>query len=1074
MKRLALGLTALLLLTAGTPPAGAAPAPPAIPSVQSTVTVTLITGDRVTIADGQEPTVTIEPGRRVTFQTTYVDGNVRVVPSDVAHLLGKVLDPQFFDVTTLARSGYHDSLPLIVQDAPDIRGKSAKDLPSIRARAIELSTSEAPTRFTGRIWLDAKVHSDALVPEPDGRTRWDTNLTQIGAPSAWAAGLSGVGVRVAVLDTGVDASHPDLAGRVVAAENFTDSPFATDRHGHGTHVASIVAGSGAAAAGERRGIAYAATLLSGKVLGDDGTGQFSDIIAGMEWAASNGAKVVNMSLGGDAPSTGQDPLSLAVNALTASHGTLFVTSAGNRGPRATTIGAPGAADSALTVGAVDRRDRLAEFSSRGPRLGDYAIKPDLVAPGVDIIAARATGTELGEPVGRHFTRLSGTSMAAPHVAGAATLLAQHHPEWTAAKLKSALVGTATPISAGSAEAGSFEVGSGRLDLAAAVPQLLLAPASSLSFGFVGYPQAGLPSLHKPLVLANNGPRPVTVDLTTDMKPLTVSPRRLSIPAGGTATATVTIAVSEGGYGPLTGAVTATHRDGPAVRVPVGVVKEVPHHLLHLRALDRLGTTQVETLAWVVNLGDITASPADPVLLRDGVATVRIPDGHYAITAAIPTLEEGDPPPDSTGTSDLIVTSVSIATVAEVLMRQDTEVLLDARRARPVSAAVVGADTVPVDVHMFVAAKDRRKNGFVLAYATSAQDVLEHKLFVEPTTPARHGNLEMSSKWRLGTVGGGPTYDLLFAEPFFPASMDYRVDPRQLAKVRTTYRTPASPVGYQEGRFVYTAVNPVSIAVFQPAPTAPAQRIEYLTPDSGWQWFQCANVSVGEEGIGGYCQSPAKYHRGSTTDHGWMRAPLRTRAGVFRTNTQLFVGMDELADDEPNGGTISGHAFAQRSFALYRNGTLMAEGTDPLGGHAIPAGPAIFRLTRSLELRPGLLALSTKVESSWTFTAKPDSDAPIVDVAVHVPVDDNNRVDGSKPVALEVEVDHPGGRVSAVSLELSTDDGRTWQRVTLRRHGEGRYLATVSLKEGSVSLRTAASDNAGNHTEQTVLRAFEVT
>lgn len=1069
MKRLALGLTALLLLTTGAPPAGAAPAAPTIPGVQSTVSVSLITGDQVTIADGQEPTVTIAPGRRVTFQTTYVDGNVRVVPSDVAHLLGKVLDPQLFDVTTLARSGYHDSLPLIVQDAPSIRGKSVKELPSIRARAIELSTSETLTRFTGRIWLDAKVHSDAIVPEPDGRTRWDTNLTQIGAPSAWAAGLSGVGVHIAVLDTGVDASHPDLAGRVAAAENFTDSPFATDRHGHGTHVASIVAGSGAAAVGQRRGVAYAATLLSGKVLGDDGTGQFSDIIAGMEWAASNGAKVVNMSLGSDSPSNGQDPLSLAVDALTASHGTLFVTSAGNRGPRATTIGAPGAADSALTVGAVDRRDRLADFSSRGPRLGDYAIKPDLVAPGVDIIAARATGTELGEPVGRHYTRLSGTSMAAPHVAGAATLLAQHHPEWTAAKLKAALVGTANPMSAG-----SFEAGSGRLDLTSAVPQLLLAPASSLSFGFVGYPQAGLPPLHKPLVLANNGPRLMTVDLSADMKSLTVSPRRLAIPAGGTATATVTIAIAEGGFGPLAGTVTASHRDGPAVRVPVGVVKEVPHHLLHLRALDRLGTTQVETLAWVVNLGDITASPADPVLLRNGVATVRVPDGHYAVTAAIPTLEEGDPPPDSAGTSDLIVTSVSIATVAEVLVRQDTEVLLDARRARPVSAAVIGAETIPVDVHMFVAAKDRRKNGFVLAYATSAEDVLEHKLFVEPTTSARHGTLEMSSKWRLDSVDSGPTYDLLFAEPFFPVSMEYRVDPRDLGKVRTKYRIPASPVGYQEGRFVYTAVNPVSIAVFQPAPTAPARRVEYLSPGSSWQWFQCTNVSVGEEGIGGYCQSPAKYHRGSTADHGWMRAPLRTRAGAFRTNTQLFVGMDELADDEPNGGTISGHAFAQRSFALYRNGALIAEGVDPLGGHAIPAGPAIFRLTRSLELRPGLLALSTKVESSWTFTAKPDRDAPIVDIAVHVPVDDNNRVDGGSPVALEVEVDHPGGRVFAVSLELSTDDGQTWQRVTLRRHSGSRYAATVSLTEGSVSLRTAASDNAGNHTEQTVLRAFEVT
>src|SRR4030095_16689142 len=145
------------------------------------------------------------------------------------------------------------------------------------------------------------------------------------------------------------------------------SPDATDHNGHGTHVAALVAGTGAAAGGARRGGALGASLLSGKVLGDDGTGQFSRIIAGLEWAIGQGARVVNMSLSSDTPSTGQDPLSLAVNALSAEHGVLVVASAGNAGPGRGTIGAPGAADTALTVGAVNGQDRLATFSSRGPR-----------------------------------------------------------------------------------------------------------------------------------------------------------------------------------------------------------------------------------------------------------------------------------------------------------------------------------------------------------------------------------------------------------------------------------------------------------------------------------------------------------------------------------------------------------------------------------------------------------------------------------------------------------------------------------------------------------------------------------
>ncbi len=291
-----------------------------------------------------------------------------------------------------------------------------------------------------RIQLDRKLVKPSAL---------DRNLIQVNAQAAWDAGATGQGAKLAVLDTGVDATHPDLVGRVAAVEDFTGAGDPTDRLGHGTHVAGIAAGSGAAAAGERRGLAFDASLLVGKVCDDTGSCADSAIIAGMEWAAAQGAKVVNLSLGG--PHTdGLDPVEEALERLTADRGMLFVAAAGNGGPRGSlppesgTISSPAEAPSALAVGAVDAEEATAGFSSTGPAQGDLSLKPEITAPGVDIIAPRASGSELGEPVGENYMKLSGTSMAAPHVSGTAAALAQRFPDWSPAQLKAALVGTATP------------------------------------------------------------------------------------------------------------------------------------------------------------------------------------------------------------------------------------------------------------------------------------------------------------------------------------------------------------------------------------------------------------------------------------------------------------------------------------------------------------------------------------------------------------------------------------------------------------------------------------------------------
>jgi len=171
----------------------------------------------------------------------------------------------------------------------------------------------------------------------------DKSVPQIGAPVAWAKGYTGKGIKVAVLDTGVDTTHPDLKTQVTAAKNFTSARDTSDHFGHGTHVASIIAGTGAKSGGKYKGVAPGARILNGKVLDDDGTGDDSSIIAGMEWAAQQGADIVNLSLGG-ADTPGVDPLEAEVNKLSEQKGILFAIAAGNEGEGGdSTIDSPGSA-----------------------------------------------------------------------------------------------------------------------------------------------------------------------------------------------------------------------------------------------------------------------------------------------------------------------------------------------------------------------------------------------------------------------------------------------------------------------------------------------------------------------------------------------------------------------------------------------------------------------------------------------------------------------------------------------------------------------------------------------------------
>lgn len=701
------------LASAGTP-RGSDPSPAFAKRTSATTLreITLITSDRVTVSGtGAVLRVQPGPGRDGQLITRFTEnGNEYVVPKDAERAIAAGrLDRRLFDISALLAAGLDDrrspSLPLLVTSASGPRAAAVapaalpgttvtRPMPSLGATAMTSAKKD-----TGQLWR-AVSGARAAVPGKvwlNGRAKLslDQSAGQIGAPAAWKAGFTGKGVTVAVLDTGYDAKHADLTGVVTGSKDFTNSPDGVkDTEGHGTHVASTVAGRGTASGGKYVGVAREASLLIGKVCSSDGC-SFDAILAGMEWAARSGAKVVNLSLG-DNDSDGTDPISKAVNALTAQYGTLFVAAAGNSGT-ATKPGSPAAADAALAVGSVSRQDAPSDFSTRGPRVGDYAVKPDIAAPGEGIVAARAAGTLDDYAVDERHARLSGTSMATPHVAGAATILYQQHPDWSPAQIKAHLMSTSKAI----AKAGPYEAGSGRTDLTRAVSQRVTADQGSLSMGNHLWPHQSSQRVTKSVTYRNTGSAAVTLALSaaaTDEKGApapngvwTLDASTLTVPAGGTAQAAVTLDPTKG-VGQFGGWVTATNADtSVVVRTAIGGRSEPERFAVTVRIIGRDGKPAARQGVGISPLGN------DPdrywgTTDAAGTATVRVPRGDYGVSSSVTLFPPGTPDYDHpTSVTDLVVPKLTV--------KAGVSVALDARKARPLTVSIADDRSVQVGSRM---------------------------------------------------------------------------------------------------------------------------------------------------------------------------------------------------------------------------------------------------------------------------------------------------------------------------------------------------------------------------------------
>jgi len=336
--------------------------------------------------------------------------------------------------------------------------------------------------------LQVDGSQDHLSSDIPIRSAIDATAESVLADRVWRGSggltpLSGAGIGVAVIDSGVDPNHEALKNRIVATVDFTGGT-GVDRYGHGTHVAAIIAGQ-PGSSGEHGGIAFGANIINLRVLDDRGSGKASSVIEAIDWAIDNRGnyriRVINLSVGAPVLQPYRDdPLCEAVERAVAA-GIVVVTSAGNHGTTKDGtvqfggVTSPGNDPNVITVGALDTRgtpqrwdDTVAAYSSRGPTAYDLVRKPDLVAPGTRVISAEAVGSYLStsDPE-RHvsgtgadaYMELSGTSMAAGVVSGALALLLERQPDLKADEAKTILQASCSLLLDG-----AFASGAGSLDV----------------------------------------------------------------------------------------------------------------------------------------------------------------------------------------------------------------------------------------------------------------------------------------------------------------------------------------------------------------------------------------------------------------------------------------------------------------------------------------------------------------------------------------------------------------------------------------------------------------------------------
>ncbi|MFI8324259.1 S8 family serine peptidase [Streptomyces sp. NPDC085529] len=1076
--------------------------------------VPLVTGDRVVVdAEGRMVRFEAAPGReRIPVEVRRTGDRTLVVPADARRLIADGrLDQRLFDLSVLTdprlRASHRSGLKLIVRyeggaSAARAQVRAAGDtelrrtFPTLGADALLASPDDL-----ARVWeaLTDRRPDGARATAAGVATVWldgvrgarlDRGVRQIGADRAWEAGYDGTGVRIAVLDTGVDRTHEDLRTRVVGEKNFSASPDAVDRVGHGTHVASIAAGTGARSGGRFKGVAPGAEVISGKVLDDEGYGDDSAVLAGMEWAVAEGADVVNLSLGApDSP--GVDPLEAAIDRLSAEKGVLFAVAAGNDGESGpSSVGSPGTADAALTVGAVDHEDRLAPFSGTGPRVGDGAVKPDVTAPGVAVTAAAAPGSSLDvRPGTPHpapgYLRLDGTSMATPHVAGAAALLKQRHPDWTGAELKAALAGSAQ----GGAGLTAFQQGTGRIQVDRALAGTVVSEAVSLNFGTARWPHADDRPVTRKLVYRNLGTADVTLDLSVsgvdpagEAAPggfFTLGAPRVTVPAGGTASvdlvADTRLGEADGTY---SGYVTATGA-GQSVRTAAVAVREAESYDLTVRTLGRDGADARDFANTLTGVAGPAAGFQARIDSEPGSHTLRVPKGSYTLDTAV----YEDPSDYAKGTDWIAQPKLDVS--------GDTTVTVDARTTAPVELTVPGIDRADYAGTYYERNTEigRVGSGWVLRGFTGFRTAHRGPAVTDGTL------LQTWDAHFLDGADGGEgnsQYAVAYGGRTETLATGYtrHAEADEFATLNVGLGASAPGKSALASPYAHLPGAPEGNGFSAPQP-APGTRTFRVSTADGVRWLTRFN-QLGAPDEWGYpafegayaMTAPRRYEAGRTYrerfNTGVFGPLLGEGMGVFRTapdpatGEQHLVGAVPLLADGP--GHVGTTPYSSATTTLYRDGVRVAANDDPLSGtepFVVDAAEAEYRLVTSVERAAAVAGASTRIDASFAFRSKEvtaTTALPVSTVRFAAPVDLSSRAPARawSTVPVTVQGAAAGGNLTSLTVKVSYDEGATWQGV---RVVDGRIVVRNPAKGAGISLAAEITDRQGNTSTVSIRNAW---
>jgi hypothetical protein len=678
--------------------------------------------------------------------------------------------------------------------------------------------------------------------------------------------------------------------------------------------------------------------------------------------------------------------------------------------------------------------------------------------------------------------MSGTSMATPHVTGAAAIVAGLHPDWKADQIKAALMASTAPGD----ELGAYVQGSGRVDVARAVTQQVTADPAALTMGEIEPPAT--PG-KRTLTYRNAGDAAVRLDLRVtarDGKGETVSPFKLSaatveVPAHGTAQVEVT--AESAPIGMYSGTVIATGGD-VSVRTGIGMRVEPEKHAVKLRFTGTDGKPAPVAFAGVIDRDAYEQTNYD---VSGGAMDLRLLKGHHYTVVTLMLDHDGTlvmaADPEFTLTADRVITADARAAKP-----------VDVRTAEPTARLAFGM------VGMLQLIDGRQPLGVDVDLAPGIARVDDVKAIPSGRMASKQFAYYRWTQWAKprgdGSYEASPYfYHLMKAEPGIPADPGYRPRNRDLAEVDATYAT------QQDGKHGERFALPVlygkhlawmpygSVATFP----LPFHRTEYYTPgDTGWypSFIQYKTLD-GWDNIDQFFFGETTVHRaGRKTSDRWnsgvFAASLIPGNNSWREENTLQFSTGLFEDAVPERYSYGDYQNPRAT--LYRDGEELFTADYYLPGTIeVPAEKkeSDYRITMTADRVPAMTRFSTRVSAEWKFRSKtPEAGKrqvlPLLAVKIDPELDDRNRASVGRmriPLRLQRQDGVADLKLSTLTVEISYDDGRTWTHARVHASGKNAWSAETKHPAGArgrfASLRVKAADTGGNAFTETVIRAYEI-